>query len=84
MDLRALAALAPARPEPERVLAPYRLGDAGLRDAIARLRAAGCIVIVDLPGHEATRDALGCSRELVQRGGEWTTIERGNNQSAGT
>ena len=84
MDLRALAALTPARPEPERVLAPYRLDDAGLRDAIARLRAAGCIVIVELPGHEATRDALGCSRELVQRGTEWTTIERANNQSAGT
>jgi len=83
MDLRALAALTPERPAPERVLAPYAPADAGLREAIAQLRAGGCIVVIDLPGHEATRDALGCTRELVRLDGRWQSIELDENRTSG-
>jgi ATP phosphoribosyltransferase regulatory subunit len=35
------------------------------------LRAAGEVVIVELPGHEDTREELGCGRALVLRDGAW-------------
>ncbi len=52
MDLRQLAALAPAPPARRAILAPA-VDDAALAVAIAQLRDAGEIVVVDLPGHEA-------------------------------
>ncbi|MCC7549185.1 MAG: ATP phosphoribosyltransferase regulatory subunit [Burkholderiales bacterium] len=83
MDLRALAALTPERSAAPRVLAPYAPADATLREAIARLRGTGTVVIVDLPGHESTREALGCTRELVQRDGHWLQIDLERNETAG-
>lgn len=70
LDLRQLArGMADDHPEAA-VLAPsgYR---AGLSAAIARLRAAGEVVIVSLPGHDGTWGEAGCNRQLVQRGDEW-------------
>ena len=70
MDLRQLAALAPAPPRRGAILAPA--GDDGsLAEAIEKLRAQGEVVIVDLPGHEAARDELGCDRKLVNKDGKW-------------
>ena len=70
MDLRSLAALAP-RPAPEeRILAPA-LDDAALRDAIAKLREAGNVVIVEMPGTEKHRGELGCERRLELKDGKW-------------
>ncbi|HSD59308.1 MAG TPA: ATP phosphoribosyltransferase regulatory subunit [Burkholderiales bacterium] len=69
-DLRALAAAAPAGEAPGAIRAPHR-DDPALRERIAALRAAGEVVIVELPGHENTRDELGCDRELRFVGGEW-------------
>ncbi len=83
MDLRALGALSPERPAAGRVLAPYAPADSVLREAIARLRAAGTVVITDLPGRDATRDALGCGRELVWREGKWQVIDRKSDETAG-
>jgi len=69
-DLRALASAAPAGEAPGAIRAPHR-DEPALRERIAALRAAGEVVIVELPGHEDTRDELGCDRELVLSGGEW-------------
>jgi len=78
MDLRELAALGDRLPPVQGILAPYQPDDAGLRAKIEALRAAGEVVIVDLPGHERTSTELGCDRQLVQRSGGWALapIER--------
>jgi ATP phosphoribosyltransferase regulatory subunit len=55
------------------VLAPW--GDApGLAAAIEHLRLAGEVVVVELPGHEASRDELGCDRQLVRQRGAWAVV----------
>lgn len=69
-DLRALAAVVTAA-EPQRAIRAPHCDDPALRQRIAALRAAGEAVIVELPGHEDTRDELACDRELVLRNGEW-------------
>jgi ATP phosphoribosyltransferase regulatory subunit len=71
MDLRELAVMGNEVKSPLRILAPYRPEDTGLQTEIARLRAAGAIVIADLPGHEANRAELKCSQLLVAKGGAW-------------
>lgn len=71
LDLRDLAQMAGADGAPSRVLAPYQPDDAGLRQEIERLRSEGFVVIVDLPGHEASRQELGCDRKLISRSGAW-------------
>lgn len=81
MDLRelgGLAALNAAEAPGRAVLAPYAPTDAALARAIAELRAAGEVVIVDLPGHAQTREELNCDRELVQRSGAWQAVPRAN------
>jgi ATP phosphoribosyltransferase regulatory subunit len=45
--------------------------DAGLRAAIARLRASGETVVCVLPGHEHEVDEFDCDRELVSVAGQW-------------
>ncbi len=77
IDLRDLASLGDGYVSAKRVLAPYKLGDAGLQATIRSLRDAGNIVIVDLPGHEENRDELGCEEELVFRNGQWIVVPRG-------
>ncbi|MCU0896025.1 MAG: ATP phosphoribosyltransferase regulatory subunit [Burkholderiales bacterium] len=75
MDLRELARVAP-RPAPRRgILAPED-DDPALADRIAGLRDAGEVVVVELPGHDDTRDELGCDRALVRRGGQWEVEAR--------
>ena len=71
MDLRQLAALAPAWAPRSAILAPC-VDDAPLAKEVARLRKAGEVVIVDLPGHDAARAELACDRKLVKKGGKWT------------
>ena len=71
IDLRELAgSAAQGRPHPA-ILAPASNGDARLAQAIERLRAAGEIVIEELPGHEKHRAELGCARRLAKKGGVW-------------
>jgi ATP phosphoribosyltransferase regulatory subunit len=65
-----LARLAPAEPAPGCIRAPGS-SDPALEAAMARLRAAGEVVIQQLPGHEDERDAKRCERELVKQKGEW-------------
>jgi len=71
MELRELAEMANEETTPLRILAPYQPADADLQAEVAKLRAAGAIVVSDLPGHEANRAELNCSQELVAKGGAW-------------
>ncbi|MGZ5035595.1 MAG: ATP phosphoribosyltransferase regulatory subunit [Usitatibacter sp.] len=70
MDLRQLAALAPKPARGEAILAPA-LEEPDLKEAIAKLREAGHIVVVEMPGHEQHRDELGCERKLEKKDGKW-------------
>jgi ATP phosphoribosyltransferase regulatory subunit len=70
MDLRQLAALAPAPPKRRAILAPA-LADASLEEAVGRLRAQGEIVVAELPGHEDSRAELDCDRRLEKKDGTW-------------
>jgi ATP phosphoribosyltransferase regulatory subunit len=70
MDLRQLAALAPRAASDERILAPA-LDDASLKEAIAKLREAGNVVVVEMPGTEGHRAELGCERKLEMKDGKW-------------
>ncbi|MCC7486116.1 MAG: ATP phosphoribosyltransferase regulatory subunit [Burkholderiales bacterium] len=71
MDLRELAQAAPARGAAAAVLAPYAPRDAALQKSISALRSRGVVVVVDLPGHSASREELGCERRLARRAGRW-------------
>lgn len=73
LDLRGLmTALEPAKAMLA-IMAPYS-DDAVLQDTIARLRAMGEVVVVDLPGHEAHQNELGCNRKLVRQGSAWEVV----------
>jgi ATP phosphoribosyltransferase regulatory subunit len=75
MDLREIASLVPPAPAPGAILAPCVV-DGALDAEVARLRAAGEVVIADLPGHGAARAELGCDRALEQRDGRWAVVKR--------
>jgi len=70
MDLRQLAALAPKAEAKGRILAPA-LDDPALRDAIAQLREAGSVVVVEMPGTEKNRSELACENRLEMKDGKW-------------
>jgi len=74
MDLRDLARTAPHEAEAAAVRAPYS-NDAGLATAVRKLRTAGEVVVVGLPGHEGIQPD--CDRALVKRAGEWTVRKLG-------
>ncbi len=73
MDLRQLAALAPAPERRGAILAPCA-ADAALEAAVAKLRASGEIVVADLPGHREAAGELACDRALVRSGTAWTVV----------
>ncbi|HEX4943009.1 MAG TPA: ATP phosphoribosyltransferase regulatory subunit [Usitatibacteraceae bacterium] len=73
MDLRRIASLVGPTPRPAAILAPC-VEDHALDEEVARLRAAGEIVIADLPGHAASRAELGCDRILESKGGRWSVV----------
>jgi ATP phosphoribosyltransferase regulatory subunit len=70
LDLKELASNLPARSLRAAVRAPWGV-DAGLRQAIASLRAQGETVVCVLPGHEHEVNEFDCDRELVQAAGLW-------------
>jgi len=71
LDLRELAGLAPAAAPSVHILAPYAPADASLQRAVAQLRERGEIVVVELPGHDSTRQELMSARRLVRHGATW-------------
>jgi ATP phosphoribosyltransferase regulatory subunit len=74
LDVRLLGRLAPAAAVAGAILAPWPESE-DLWAEIARLRAAGEIVITTLPGHEGTWREAGCDRRLRRHEGQWL-IER--------
>jgi ATP phosphoribosyltransferase regulatory subunit len=72
LELRELAGLVPDATPATAVRAPWS-DRADLAEAVARLRAAGEIVVQVLPGHEHEQQEFACDRELVEeRPGAWT------------
>jgi len=74
MDLRQLHGLLSNRTQPKAIRAPYRQ-DEVLDAAIAKLRAQGEAVVVDLLGKAEYYAELNCNRELVLREGKWVVVE---------
>ena len=70
LDLKELVSVLPPRPLKAAVRAPWA-EDAGLRTAIASLRAAGETVVCVLPGHEHEVNEFDCDRELARVDGDW-------------
>ncbi len=70
MDVRQVVRVAATPPRRGAILAPHGR-DPGLTAAIERLRRAGEVVIVELPGHESARAELACDRQLVKRADKW-------------
>ena len=73
LDLRGLATALPAAENGKAILAPYA-DDMQLHQKITALRAAGEVVIIDLPGHDTHQVELGCDRTLVKRGSTWEVV----------
>jgi len=73
LDLRGIVtAMAPAERD-KAIFAPFSK-DADLARKIEELRAAGNIVIQELPGHEEHRVELNCERKLVKQGDGWQVV----------
>ncbi|MCU4122334.1 ATP phosphoribosyltransferase regulatory subunit [Variovorax sp. N23] len=71
VDLRELVGVVPTPPLRAAIRAPWS-DAAGLRAAIAALRAQGETVVCVLPGHDSEIDEFQCDRELVQSApGQW-------------
>ena len=70
MDLRDLARTAPHRNGAAAIRAPHA-SDPGLAAAIRKLRGAGEIVVVRLPGHASEPVVPECDRELAKSRGRW-------------
>jgi ATP phosphoribosyltransferase regulatory subunit len=75
MDLRELASAQPAAQPRQAILAPYKPKDALLQARIESLRGMGKIVIVDLPGHVATRQELACTQRLLWQESKWVLVK---------
>ena len=71
LDLKELVRVLPPRPLRAAIRAPWG-EDAGLRAAIAGLRAGGETVACVLPGHEHEVNEFDCDRELAHTAGQWT------------
>lgn len=70
MDLREIAPLASVPSESRGILAPWSL-DPALSIIINKLRSAGEIVIVELPGDKIPNDQMDHDRKLVMKDGQW-------------
>jgi ATP phosphoribosyltransferase regulatory subunit len=70
MDLRDLARAAPSGSGGAAIRAPHA-NDPALAVAIGRLRSAGEIVVVRLPGHASEPVVPECDRELAKSRGRW-------------
>jgi ATP phosphoribosyltransferase regulatory subunit len=73
LDLRALAAAIGPMPPRGAVRAPWA-EDAALAARVAELRAAGEVVVCELPGTPAAALATCCDRRLVACGGGWDVV----------
>ena len=74
-DLRELARLIKPEPCARGIMAPFEKNNQVLEDKIKKLRQAGEIVIVDLPGQQSDQFAPNCDRQLVWQRGDWVIRE---------
>ena len=70
LDIKALVSLI-QRPVPQAAIRAPWGEDAGLHQAIAKLREQGHTVVCMLPGHDSEVDEFHCDRELVFLKGQW-------------
>lgn len=70
LDIKDLVSAAPKRSLQTAIRAPWS-EQPSLREAIARLRSAGEVVVCELPGHEAQVQEFECNRELAEVAGQW-------------
>lgn len=70
MDLREVVRLSANGAPKGRILAPWS-DDPALQKEVARLRDAGEVVAVALPGHDGSWREAGCDRQLVKRDAQW-------------
>jgi len=70
LDIKALVSLIQRPVAQAAIRAPWG-EDAGLHQAIAKLRKQGHTVVCMLPGHESEVDEFHCDRELVLLKGQW-------------
>jgi len=70
LDLKVLAACAPANPVHAAIRAPWAEDDA-LRASVRQLREQGETVVRVLPGHEHEAQEYDCDREFVRVDGQW-------------
>ncbi|WP_332777550.1 ATP phosphoribosyltransferase regulatory subunit [Polaromonas sp.] len=70
LDLKELVSVLAPRPLKAAIRAPWG-EEAGLRAAIASLRAGGETVACVLPGHEHEVNEFDCDRELAHIAGQW-------------
>ena len=70
LDLRQLRDCLPEPAPRGGIVAPLSTDPALVR-RVAELRAAGERVIIEFPGHEATRAETGCDRTLAPEAGNW-------------
>ena len=70
LDIKALVILI-QRPVPQAAIRAPWGEDAGLHQAIAKLREQGHTVVCMLPGHDSEVDEFHCDRELVFLKGQW-------------
>jgi ATP phosphoribosyltransferase regulatory subunit len=75
LDLKVLAACAPARALHAAIRAPWADDDA-LRARVRLLREQGETVVRVLPGHEHEAQEYDCDRDLALVGGEWIVRTR--------
>jgi ATP phosphoribosyltransferase regulatory subunit len=73
MDLRGLSRLMKPKAYPRGIRAPFQKKNAELETKIERLRKAGHIVIMELPGQN--NESLNCDRQLVLHNGQWIVEE---------
>jgi ATP phosphoribosyltransferase regulatory subunit len=74
-DLRELARLIKPEPCAKGIMAPSEKNNRVLEDKIKKLRQAGEIVIVELPGQQSDQFASNCDRQLVWQSGDWVIRE---------
>ena len=72
--MRALAGQQPDLSPAAAIRAPWS-DDAALLETIAQLRAAGEIVIQELPGSTQEQQEFACDRELAAADGRWIVRE---------
>jgi ATP phosphoribosyltransferase regulatory subunit len=73
LDLRELARYVPARASARAILTDWQ-DESTWAAEVARLRAAGEIVVVQLPGHAQEHDEFICDRQLVRKDNGWAVI----------